>query len=81
VAHTATLEFPSEPRVWNDTKSYHGLISTFKVVPLGEVHVDTLYRGQVLHRMVEYAQPRLVGKHKISKACFRRLEAQLQAAA
>jgi hypothetical protein len=81
LAGTATLEFPSEPLGWKDTKSYHGLLSTFKVVPLGEVNADTLYAGQVLHRLVEYAKLRLVGRAKISKACFKRIEAQLQAAA
>lgn len=73
VARTATLEIPT-----GDVASLQ-----FKVVPITRLGrpVDTLYAGQVLHGLVEYARPRLVGRAKISKICFKRIQSQLEAAA
>jgi antirestriction protein ArdC len=73
VANTATLEI-----LTGDVARLQ-----FRVVPMYwlERRVDTLFVGQTLHRLVDYAKTRLVGKAKISKGCFKRLTAQLEAAA
>jgi hypothetical protein len=71
VANTATLEIPT-----GDVASLQ-----FRVIPIYwlNARVDTAYAGQTLQRLVEYARPRLVGRAKVSKVCFKRLQAQLNA--
>jgi antirestriction protein ArdC len=60
VARTCTLEIST-----GDTARLE-----FKVVPMTRLGrpVDTLYAGQVLHRLVEYARPRLVGRAKFPRS-------------
>jgi hypothetical protein len=67
---------------WRYTKGEalkkYSVTPKFFTIPITN-DIDVEYVQEILSKQLEYAKARAKGKHKVSKACIKRFEAQLAA--